>query len=95
VSVVRRLMSAPVSRFCGDTAYGFYLVHLLVLLPVAGWLARQPAYVGSPAGVRFVLCFGVVGAIAYPLAWALYRWIEQPGIQLGKALLRRKPVAVA
>jgi hypothetical protein len=25
----------------------------------------------------------------------LYRWVEQPGIQLGKALLRRKPVAMA
>jgi peptidoglycan/LPS O-acetylase OafA/YrhL len=95
VGVVRRVMSAPLSRFCGDTAYGFYLVHLLILLPVAGWLARQPAYVGSPAGLRFALCFVVVGAIAYALAWALYRWIEQPGIQLGKALLRRKPVAVA
>jgi peptidoglycan/LPS O-acetylase OafA/YrhL len=95
VGRVRRAMSAPLSRFCGDTAYGFYLVHLLILLPVAGWLARQPAYVQSPAGLRFLLCFVVVGAMAYALAWALYRWVEQPGIQLGKALLRRKPVAVA
>lgn len=89
VARARRVMSAPISRFCGDTAYGFYLVHLLLLLPVAGWLARQPAYVHSAPGVRFVLCAAIVGTLAYALAWALYRWIEQPGIQLGKGLLNR------
>jgi peptidoglycan/LPS O-acetylase OafA/YrhL len=91
VRAVRGLMSSAVARLMGDTAYGFYLIHLLLLLPVAGWLARQAAYVQAPQGLRFLLCLGVVAPLAYGLAWLLYRTIEQPGIQLGKAVLRRRP----
>jgi len=90
ITWMRSCLSAPVSRFLGDTAYGFYLVHLLVLLPVAGSLARQPAYVQLPGGVRWLLCLLLTAPVAYASAWLLYRGVEQPGISLGKALVRRK-----
>jgi len=95
VQAVRRGMSSAVARFMGDTAYGFYLVHLLVLLPVAGWLARQPGYVQMPQGLRWATCLALVAPVAYGLAWALYRVVEQPGIQLGKSLLGRKRAVAA
>ena len=95
VTWVRTVLSARVSRFLGDTAYGFYLVHLLVLLPVAGALARYPAYVQTPAVVRWLLCMALAAPIAYVLAWLLYRAVEVPGIRLGKSLVRRRPAVTA
>ncbi|MBX3618652.1 MAG: acyltransferase [Rhizobacter sp.] len=95
VARVRAVLSMRLSRFLGDTAYGYYLVHLLVLLPVAGLLAGQPAYVQWPAGLRWLVCAAVAAPVAYAIAWVLYRTVEQPGIQLGKALLKRRPVVAA
>jgi peptidoglycan/LPS O-acetylase OafA/YrhL len=87
VDWVRARLSGRVSVFLGDTAYGFYLVHLLVLLPVGGALARESQYLGWPAELRWLCATAIAGPIAYGIAWLLYRGIEQPGIRLGKAVV--------
>jgi len=87
VLTARRLLAAPLSRFAGDTSYGFYLVHLLVLIPVAGWLAGHPEYLALPVFARFVLCAGIAGALSLSVAWLLFRSVETAGIRAGKRAL--------
>jgi peptidoglycan/LPS O-acetylase OafA/YrhL len=84
---VRSTFSGAASRFLGATSYGLYLVHLLILIPVAGALAKVPAYVSAPGEARFVICVLVAGSISLIVAWLLYRTVELGGIRSGKALI--------
>lgn len=85
---LRRAFSTRAARFVGDTSYAVYLLHLLVLTSVAGTLARMPSYVGLHEWARFAICLAITSVIVYPLSWVLHRFIELPGISLGKWLLR-------
>jgi peptidoglycan/LPS O-acetylase OafA/YrhL len=91
---LRRLLASTAGRFFGETSYAVYLLHLTVVLPIAGTLARQPWYVREPAGIRFAICALATLAIVYPVSWLLYSIVERSGIQWGKravTLLRRGP----
>lgn len=87
-----RLFSNRLGRWIGDVSYGVYLIHLLVMLPVAGWLALNfPAIAPFP---RFALVLVVTSALTYGTAWLAYRFIEEPGIAFGRKVASRfrKPV---
>ncbi len=84
---VRLLFMSKVAKFLGDTSYCVYLLHLLVLLPVAAFLASNSAYVALPAPVRFSLVLSIVLPIVLLSAWALYHTVEQGGIRMGKAVV--------
>lgn len=97
VERLRSILASPVARFLGETSYAVYLLHLLVVLPIAGTLAQQTWYVQESAWMRFSLCALLVSAIVYPTSWLLYSTIERWGIQCGKravAGLRRRGPAV-
>ena len=87
---VRRTLSGGASRFLGDTSYGLYLVHLLILIPAAGYLAKIPAYISSNSVSRFAICLLMVLPISLMLAWLGHRMIELPGIKLGKFAARKR-----
>ncbi len=73
-------------RRLGDLSYGVYLIHLLVLIPAVALFANT----GLRALPLFLAATALTIAIAYPAAWMGYRFVEQPGIALGKSLLRRR-----
>jgi peptidoglycan/LPS O-acetylase OafA/YrhL len=82
----RFLSNAP-ARFIGDVSYGVYLLHLIVMLPVCGWLAIQfPEMAPIP---RFLASLALTVPITYGAAWVCYRFIEQPGISLGRKIAGR------
>lgn len=87
VDAVRTVFSSALCRFLGDTSYGLYLIHLLVLIPVAGALVRVPLYLAAPSAVRFVICVVLVVPTSLVLAWLAHRAIERPGIRLGRHLI--------
>jgi peptidoglycan/LPS O-acetylase OafA/YrhL len=90
-----KLFSNPLGRFAGDLSYGVYLIHLLVMMPVCGWLALEwPELVPF---TRFWLALALTGAITYALAYIAHRFIEQPGIGWGRQLAARftRPAAAA
>ena len=86
---LRLCLSTSVGTFLGNTAYGVYLIHLLVVIPVAGTLSLHPSYVGANGVLRFSICLLLTAPVVYSLAWMAYRSIELPGIQIGKMAVRR------
>ncbi|MCW4385039.1 acyltransferase [Salinibacterium sp. SYSU T00001] len=57
-------------QFVGEISYSLYLVHwplLIVPITVIGASSEVPAWIGV-----------VLGLAALPIAWLLYRWVEQP-----------------
>jgi peptidoglycan/LPS O-acetylase OafA/YrhL len=86
---LRFFLSTSIGTFLGNTAYGVYLVHLLVVIPVAGTLSLHPSYVGANGVLRFSICLLLTAPIVYSLAWVVYRSIELPGILIGKMAVRR------
>ena len=84
----RLWLSSRSSKFLGDTSYGVYLLHLLLLIPVAGMLTRYPAYLVLSSFERLALCLMLVAPPVYFVAWLLFRTVETGGIQLGKGAIR-------
>lgn len=94
VGILDKVFSNPLSRWIGDVSYGVYLIHLLVMLPVCGWLAlRFPEMAPLP---RFLSALVLTCVLTYGFAWLCYRFIEEPGIALGRRIAARfqKPKAV-
>lgn len=78
------MLGGRVATFLGDTSYGVYLLHLLVMLPVLqGIILLHP----FSAPVLFLMTVAIVVPVAYGGAWVLHVWIERPGVQLGRRLL--------
>lgn len=85
----RQAFAGRIAMFLGSTSYATYLLHLLIVLPVAGALARLPGYVAMNQYLRFAAVLALVLPVVYLLSWLLYRMVEQPGIKAGKLVIRR------
>lgn len=94
---LRSALARPSGKFLGETSYAVYLLHLAVVLPVAGTLAQQAWYVRESPWIRFTVCALITFTIVYPISWQLYSTVERRGIQWGKravARMRRRVPAV-
>lgn len=68
-----RILGLRVFQHIGAVSYSLYLVHWpLQVIPQAAAELNEPV----PLWVRLLL-----GAVAFPLAWTLYRFVEKPVIQ--------------
>ena len=75
------LTAAPLA-FIGAVSYSWYLYHAGIGYPVMD--ALQGPSVGLPA----IAAISVAVVATLTIAWASYRWIERPGIELGRRLER-------
>ncbi|MBV9329928.1 MAG: hypothetical protein JOZ55_00080 [Alphaproteobacteria bacterium] len=84
------LLDSSVARFYGRISYSFYLVHPLTLLVL--WsepaLLGRPIAAGVPEGLVAVLLFVGSTLAVTPLAWAMQRFIERPGIAAGRSVAK-------
>lgn len=84
----RGCLSGRISRFLGDTSYSTYLLHLMVVLPVAGGLSRYHQYQAFHPAMRFGICLLVCLPVVFSISWLLHRFIELGGIRIGKSVVR-------
>lgn len=85
---VSRLLGSRPLYWLGELSYGTYLIHLLILQPVAAAVIGQFGS-GLGAAERFALTGAVVVPVTYALAFMTYRLVELPGQRLGKAMIKR------
>ncbi len=85
----RVFLSSKVAVFLGQTSYAVYLLHLIIVLPVAGNLAKFYSYQMLNPFYRFAICFLISAPIIYTLSWILFKSIERKGIEVGKNILNR------
>ena len=87
--LLSKIGSWKIFKFLGDTSYGLYLVHLLVLYPVVYLLYKQSWYVSQGDNLRFGVAFIIVTPVVYLVAFILHRTVEKNGIRLSKEIIRR------
>jgi peptidoglycan/LPS O-acetylase OafA/YrhL len=86
--VTTRVCRLSLVKFFAEISYSLYLIHLLVALPVFGYVFSHPAWpspAGSPA-IWLGYTGGVLG-ISAGISYLTYLFIEQPGIALGKRVV--------
>jgi peptidoglycan/LPS O-acetylase OafA/YrhL len=92
-----KLLVNRVTQFLGAVSYSLYLAHAPMILILRPVYARIMSAVTSPL-VGYIACAAFTFAVVLPLAYLTYRFVELPGIQLGKAfyarVVRRKAVQV-
>jgi len=88
---VSRFLGLRPIRFLGRVSYSFYLLHPLTLMLI--W--RRPEFWGPivEAGVPPVLLIFLLWAATtlavLPIAWLVHRFVELPGIELGRRTVER------
>lgn len=82
-----RLLGSRPFYWLGELSYGTYLIHLLILQPVA---AMVIGHFGPGLGAvgRFALTGAIVIPATYAVAFLTYRLVELPGQRLGKAAIK-------
>lgn len=90
----RKLLSARFSQFLGDVSYSVYLLHLMIVIPLIGWLVQHQTYVQLPALIRFVIAAVIILPITYIIAINLYKYIEKRGIALGRKIIKPNSIKV-
>ncbi len=84
---VSRLLGSRPFYWLGELSYGTYLIHLLILQPVAAAVIGQFG-TGLGAAGRFALTGAIVVPVTYALAFVTYKLVELPGQRLGKAMIK-------
>lgn len=87
-----RGLEKPASQFLGRISYSFYLYNALVLLIVCSYLKQWPIVVSHPVEYGLLVSPPVI-AITILIAHFSTRFVEVPGIALGRAILS-KPATV-
>ncbi len=89
---VRKFLSNGFSSFLADASYSVYLLHLLILIPIAYLLCVYTHWI-APA--RFLIALAVTASLSYGLARPL-SMLERRGISWGKTLGRvSRPVTIS
>src|SRR3546814_3099623 len=85
---VSRLFGSRPFYWLGELSYGTYLIHLLILQPVAAAVIGRFG-TGLGAIERFLLTGAIVVPATYALAFVTYKLVELPGQRLGKTVIGR------
>ena len=89
LGTVGRFFEHPIVRFYGRISYSFYLINLLTLF--AFW--HMPEALGQimqlpiPGILVALTMFLISVAVTTPIAWLMYKYVERPGVALGRRLV--------
>jgi peptidoglycan/LPS O-acetylase OafA/YrhL len=83
------LVVNPAVRFLGRISFSFYLMHFVIMDAEIRFFQTFLPHLYSRPAVAFVLLFAATLALATPVSWMTYTFIEQPFIRLGSTIVRR------
>jgi peptidoglycan/LPS O-acetylase OafA/YrhL len=84
IGPLTRCFETPLARFFGRVSYSLYLVHFTVLLA----LQCRGGAAARPSPLQGVVVFAVLLAASTALAALGHRFVEEPAIRAGRALIR-------
>lgn len=87
ISHFSALLGSKAFFWLGELSYGAYLIHLLILHPVASYVIETNG-VGQAASTRFLIVFPVVMVLTYMLAAVGLHLLERPGQNLGRTVIQ-------
>jgi len=86
--IAERILNSRFVQFMADTSYSVYLIHVPLLWLFASIFATQPMYVSLSPMIRFGILLGIMIGVTYPLAFILFKSVEQPGIRVGQRVIK-------
>ncbi|MCX8963158.1 acyltransferase [Erwinia psidii] len=87
VAVPRWLLNNRLSTWLGDVSFSVYLLHLLIVIPTIALLLKHTGLHDSSDLIRFATVCAIAIPPTYLLAALLFKFVEKPGILLGKKVL--------
>lgn len=93
VSLGNRFLRSRFVQFIADCSYGVYLWHVPVQLCAMRLLQDFGWFDGRSVLGRFGLLCATALPCVYLLSWLSHRFVEQPGIALGKRFLGQTPAS--
>lgn len=84
-AALARVFEHRSSSLLAELSYSVYIVHLIFMLPLFAVVARHTSGFTAAWLVASVALLALVAVVS----WGMYRWVELPGIALGKRLLAR------
>jgi peptidoglycan/LPS O-acetylase OafA/YrhL len=88
-SWLARVFRSRAVHFGSDASYAVYLFHGLFIAGCGLLLIARPELAELPPVIRSLGMLTVVTLLSYGVAWGVHRWIEQPGIRLGRHVIER------
>jgi peptidoglycan/LPS O-acetylase OafA/YrhL len=85
-SAISKVLRLPLLRWCGRISYSVYLVHMFVLYATL-WLLRNSG-LGPVGQFEITMITTIVATLL--VAHGMYKWIEIPGITLGRLISHRQ-----
>jgi peptidoglycan/LPS O-acetylase OafA/YrhL len=85
---ISRLLGNSFFHWLGELSFGVYLIHLILLQPIAAFVIRELGDDIS-ASTRFFIVVSTLIPLAYALAYIGFTRIEGPGQKLGRKVLNR------
>lgn len=86
--LLTRSATSRVARFLADTSYSVYLLHFLILWPVLYLLFHQAWFVHLGPYSKVGISFALISIPVYGVSYLLFKFIELPGIKLGRNILQ-------
>lgn len=86
VPLVSRVCSSAPARFAADISYSTYLLHNMLLYPILLALKGQPWFAALDPYAQLAIAFVAIGVPVLAISSLLFRFIERPGIRLGRRL---------
>lgn len=83
------VLSGRLGKFMGNTSYGVYLVHNLLMFPLLHFLFNVDAFVELSPVYRYIVSGIILFPTVYGISWILTEYIEKPGVVLGRKLIAR------
>ncbi len=89
LNFLKAILGSRIATFMANVSYSVYLLHLLVVLPLAAWLIRNESYLQAHGASRFLILFCITIVPTYLISWFFYKFVEQLGIAWGKTVVSK------
>lgn len=86
----KKFLSLKFSQFLGDVSYSVYLIHLMIVIPVIGYLIQSTGIAEQSSLIRFTISAILTLPVTYIISWLSFNFIERQGILIGRKLVANK-----